>query len=172
MRMSNQDDPAGADLPDSITGPGPAATLPRKRIVGLGLSLFVAAMLGPALAVGHPANDGQAQGQGDALAEDYTPANLTVLPHDISRRDLRKRMRQYKEQLGVECGYCHDKNRDTGEIDYASDHNPLKDKARTMMVMTNEINEKYLSRFGDRRYAEPFECGGCHRGQAKPAVTE
>lgn len=169
MRMSHQDGPA-RKLPRSFTAPGHAAAFPRKRIVGLGLSLFVAAMVGPALAVSQHAADGQAQGE--EPAQDRKPVNLTVLAHDISPRELRKRMRQYKEQLGVDCGYCHDKNRDTGQIDYASDHNPLKDKARTMIAMTDEINEKYLSRFGDRRYAEPFECAGCHRGQAKPASTQ
>lgn len=171
MHISNSGRPSGGHrLASWIRRARNTVASPRKVLPCIGLVLLVSAMVGPSLAVGRPPEAGQAQGE--ELAEDYTPVNLKVLPHDISRRDLRKRMRQYKEQLGVDCGYCHDKNRDTGEIDYVSDHNPLKDKARTMMVMTNEINEKFLSRFGDRRYADPFECAGCHRGQPKPAGTE
>lgn len=160
--MSRNDTPSG----------DAALRLPRKRIVAIGLLAFVVAMVAPALAVGQSAPATQVPAQGDELAEDYKPTNLTVLPQDISRRELRKRMRQYKEQLGVDCGYCHDKDRETGEINYVSDHNPVKDKARTMIAMTGEINEKFLSRLGDRRYAEPFECAGCHRGQAKPVGSE
>ncbi|WDS37000.1 c-type cytochrome [Pseudoxanthomonas sp.] len=126
-------------------------------------------LLGPPLAAGHAAN---VQAAADDLAEDYTPQNLKVLPRDISRRDLRKRMRAYREQLGVECSYCHDKDRDTGDVDYATDHNPVKERARTMIQMTDQINDTYLARLGDRRYAEPFECVGCHRGQAKPSAPE
>jgi hypothetical protein len=77
-------------------------------------------------------------------------------------------MKQYKSELGVECSYCHVKDQSTDVVDYASEENPLKEKARLMIGMTEEINRKFLSQLGDRRYAEPFSCGGCHRGSAKP----
>jgi len=41
-----------------------------------------------------------------------------------------------------------------------------------MIAMTNDLNTKYLAQVGDRRYAEPFTCGNCHRGQMQPPPFE
>jgi hypothetical protein len=96
------------------------------------------------------------------------PANLKVLPKDISEEELDKVMHGYQQALGVPCGYCHEENPETKQIDYASDENPIKQTARFMITMTSDINNKYLSQLGDRRYAEPITCGNCHRGQVEP----
>lgn len=106
-----------------------------------------------------------------ALASQHQ-MNIKVLPSDLSRDDVKRLMKQYKAELGVDCSYCHTKYPDTDDVDYASEENPMKSKARLMIEMTNEINARFLSQLGDRRYAEPFSCGGCHRGQAKVADSD
>jgi hypothetical protein len=100
------------------------------------------------------------------------PTNLKVLPKDISGDDIDKLMHGYEKQLGVPCGYCHEENAETKQINYASDDNPVKQTARFMIAMTGDINNKYLGQLGDRRYASPITCGNCHRGQVTPPDFE
>lgn len=100
------------------------------------------------------------------------PTNLKALPKDISSDDLDKLMRAYNQYLGVPCGYCHEEDPETKALDYASDENPSKDTARFMITMTADINSKYLTKLGDRRYADPITCGNCHRGQVQPPNFE
>lgn len=100
------------------------------------------------------------------------PTNLKVLPKEMSGDDVDKLMHRYQQYLGVPCGYCHEENPQTKEIDYASDENPIKETARFMISMTSDINNKYLAQLGDRRYAEPLTCGTCHRGQVQPSTFE
>ena len=100
------------------------------------------------------------------------PSNLKVLPADTSGEDIDKLMRGYEKQLGIPCGYCHEQNPETKEINYASDENPVKQTARFMISMTGDINKKYLAQLGDRRYAPPITCGNCHRGQVEPPDFE
>jgi hypothetical protein len=100
------------------------------------------------------------------------PGNLKVLPKDMSGDDVDKLMHQYQQYLGVPCGYCHEQNPETKQTDYASDENPIKETARFMISMTSDINNKYLSQLGDRRYADPITCGNCHRGQVQPPAFE
>ncbi|WP_158791965.1 c-type cytochrome [Granulicella sp. L60] len=107
-----------------------------------------------------------------ASAPHPKPTNLKVLPKDMSGDDVDKLMHRYQQYLGVPCGYCHEENPQTKEIDYASDENPLKETARFMISMTSDINNKYLAQLGDRRYAEPLTCGNCHRGQLQPPPFE
>jgi len=102
----------------------------------------------------------------------FKPRNLRVLPRDISDEELKKRMHEYEQGLGVPCGYCHAQDAQTKKIDYASDENPIKQTARMMISMTNDINTKYLAQLGDRRYAQPVTCGHCHQGQADPPDFE
>ncbi len=101
------------------------------------------------------------------------PVNLKVLPKDIAPEELIKIMRGFGGQLGVQCTFCHVGNPETRQMDFASDEKPTKNIARTMMVMTNEINGKYLSQIQDPD-ATPAQkmvsCGTCHRGKSMPAV--
>jgi hypothetical protein len=79
----------------------------------------------------------------------------------------------FEGDLGVECSYCHSKTLDpvTHRPDRALDDNPLKDKARYMITMTQDLNAKYLAQVPDRKHAdEPITCGTCHRGQSHPSV--
>jgi hypothetical protein len=100
------------------------------------------------------------------------PTNLKILPKDISGDDIDKLMHRYKQDLGVPCGYCHEENPQTKQIDFASDENPVKETARFMIKMNDDINTRYLAQLGDRRYAEPFTCGNCHQGQVDPPTFE
>jgi len=97
--------------------------------------------------------------------------NLKVLPDNISRDDLRKLMRQFTGDLGVECEFCHAAaDPVTKREDRASDANPTKDTARYMIQMTDDLNTRYLEQMPDRRYADPITCGTCHRGEKHPSV--
>lgn len=100
------------------------------------------------------------------------PTNLKVLPKNISGDDIDKLMHRYQQDLGVPCGYCHEENPRTKQIDYASDENPVKETARFMIKMNEDINTRYLAQLGDGRYAEPFTCGNCHQGQVQPPAFE
>lgn len=102
----------------------------------------------------------------------FRPRNLKVLPQSITEDELKKRMHEYEQGLGVPCGYCHVQDAQTKQIDYASDDNPIKQTARLMITMTRDINTKYLAQLGDRRYAQPVTCGNCHQGQADPPDFE
>ncbi len=71
------------------------------------------------------------------------PKNLKVLPENT---DLRKVMRQYAGDLGVECEFCHTApDPVTHRADRASDANPVKETARYMIQMTSDLNDKYLA---------------------------
>lgn len=97
--------------------------------------------------------------------------NLKVLPDNISRDDLRKLMRQYTGDLGVECEFCHTAaDPVTRREDRASDGNPVKETARYMIQMTDDLNTRYLEQMPDRRYADPITCGTCHRGEKHPSI--
>lgn len=97
--------------------------------------------------------------------------NLKVLPDNISRDDLRKLMRQFTGDLGVECEFCHAAaDPVTRREDRASDANPAKETARYMIQMTDDLNTRYLEQMPDRRYADPITCGTCHRGEKHPSV--
>jgi cytochrome c553 len=100
------------------------------------------------------------------------PSNLQVLPKDMPTSQIGRLMKQFRDDLGVTCRYCHAENAQTQRLEYASDDNPKKQIARVMIVMLNDINGKYLTQLGDRRYAVPTTCGSCHQGQSTPPPFE
>ena len=91
--------------------------------------------------------------------------NLQVLPSDISRDELNEIMLANLRGLGLRrlegrgCLYCH-----VGSMD-----EPAKRKARVMMAMVREINQRHLSSL-DARIDESFEvsCYTCHAGRTDP----
>ena len=99
------------------------------------------------------------------------PSNLKVLPPDIPIPQLIELMVGFTQQLGVECVHCHmakpgvDPNYD---LNFASDENPHKRKARIMLQMTGEINGRYLAQLEAPREAGPIVCGNCHQGHSVP----
>jgi hypothetical protein len=80
-------------------------------------------------------------------------------------------MHQYEGDLGVECEFCHARNPETHRNDFPSDANPMKDTARIMIKMTDDLNVKYLTQvIGDHKPENPITCGTCHRGMSHPEV--
>jgi hypothetical protein len=140
-------------------------------------ALFTAAALllgcsASALTAQAPPQDAQPPAQAHRVMP--RPTNLQVLPKDISTEDLIKLMRGYSADLGVHCTFCHAVNEQTHHPDFASDAKPEKASARTMIVMTREINAKYLPQIHGTDIADaPAEmkvvtCGTCHRGVSIP----
>jgi hypothetical protein len=99
------------------------------------------------------------------------PVNLKVLPKDMAREDLIKLMRGYVGALGVKCNFCHAANPQTHKLDFPSDAKDDKTIARTMIAMTQTINEQYMAQVHDPD-AMPEDkhvtCGTCHRGHSMP----
>ena len=101
------------------------------------------------------------------------PVNLKILPKDISSDDLMKTMHGYSQALGVHCNFCHEVNEATREPNFASDAKPEKNTARTMMLMTHEINQKYMSQIHDPDAAPDqttVSCSTCHQGHSMPVT--
>ena len=101
--------------------------------------------------------------------------NLQVLPQNISRDQLINAMKRFRQALGVGCDYCHAlapgavAGAAEPELDFASDAKPAKLAARTMIRMTNRINDDYVSTIPDAHTV--VTCWTCHRGEAQPAVV-
>lgn len=110
--------------------------------------------------------------QGDPLAEFRHPKNLKVLPKKISPEELQATMRTFSKSLGVRCGFCHvTKKVETGEhpeLDFVSDAKDEKRNARKMVLMTADINKKYLGKI-DKNFE--VACVSCHRGNVKPMTS-
>ncbi|HTJ11524.1 MAG TPA: c-type cytochrome [Dinghuibacter sp.] len=97
--------------------------------------------------------------------------NLKVLPENISRDSLDMIMDHFKMALGVKCGFCHAQSTtNPGHLDFASDDKPEKEIARKMMIMTNDINQKYMRFNDDTTKGEAVSCITCHRGDPHPEV--
>jgi hypothetical protein len=97
--------------------------------------------------------------------------NLKVLPANISRDSLDMIMDHFKMALGVKCGFCHAQSTtNPGHLDFSSDDKPEKEVARKMMIMTNDINQKYMRFNDDTTKGEAVSCITCHRGDPHPEV--
>jgi hypothetical protein len=98
--------------------------------------------------------------------------NLQVLPKDIKQEKLKAIMDGFCSALNVKCGFCHVRNKETNEWDYAADTKGHKKEARDMMKMTNDLNVKY---FGvDMTEENPkvaITCYTCHRGEEHPVFA-
>ncbi|RKR82738.1 photosynthetic reaction center cytochrome c subunit [Mucilaginibacter gracilis] len=95
--------------------------------------------------------------------------NLKVLPKKISKQDLDKVMDDWRDALGVRCGFCHARNAETNKNDFASDAKPEKEAARKMMTMTAKINSKYFKADkDDKTMTAAITCYVCHHGTAHP----
>jgi Photosynthetic reaction centre cytochrome C subunit len=64
----------------------------------------------------------------------------------------------FADSLGVTCDHCHGDQ-------FESDEKPTKIKARQMISMTRDINEKYFSGVTN------LTCNSCHRGSLVPSAT-
>ena len=86
------------------------------------------------------------------------PQNLQLLPPDV---DIRMVMQNISTALGVQCSHCHTLG------DFASDENPKKEIARTMMRMVRAINMDFLAGLDGQA-----DCFLCHRGSAIPDPSQ
>ena len=98
--------------------------------------------------------------------------NLKILPKNISDDALDSIMTEYRISLGVRCGFCHARKKDTTQrgLDFASDEKEEKNTAREMMKMTAYLNENF---FNDNHSTRPdtihaIVCYTCHRGGHEP----
>jgi Photosynthetic reaction centre cytochrome C subunit len=101
------------------------------------------------------------------------PVNLKVLPPNTSPQDVMKIMMAFTQQLGVKCNFCHAEDTVTRHPNFASDMKAEKNTARTMMLMTQDINGKYMSQIHDPDAApdqKTVACGTCHRGHSMPVT--
>ena len=131
-------------------------------------SLFAAST---ALSQATPQSNSQPNGNPPSQRRQIPPpTNLKVLPKDTSGPQVITIMRGFEGDLGVECTYCHAKDPATGHPNFASDANPMKERARVMMRMTSAINKEYLTQLTDPKPDNPVSCGTCHRGMAQPSV--
>ncbi len=97
--------------------------------------------------------------------------NLKVLPKNITHDELGKVMDEWKNALGVRCGFCHARDAVTNKNDFASDAKPEKEAARKMMQMTADINKKYFKedKKDEKDMMAAIACYTCHNGKAHPA---
>ncbi|NNF51809.1 MAG: c-type cytochrome [Gammaproteobacteria bacterium] len=105
------------------------------------------------------------------------PQNLQVLPKEISSRELSETMKGFALGLGVRCETCHMgvAGKPLTTFDFASDANPMKQKARVMIKMLDDINENYVGSLDDDSSEDhhlEVRCVTCHRGQAHPELIE
>src|SRR5262245_19514683 len=101
--------------------------------------------------------------------------NLKVLPKDIPPAELRAMMNGFTRALGVRCVYCHvgEEGKPFRAEDFQKDDKLTKRKARVMIQMVKDLNDKYLATLESR--AEPavhIECATCHRGATQPRMLQ
>ena len=100
------------------------------------------------------------------------PTNLQVLPKTMTGEQVHEVMHKFEADLGVECSFCHAKGVAGARPDFASDANPMKDRARIMIRMSMDINNPYLAMLTDPAPTTKVGCGTCHRGNSKPPAFE
>lgn len=99
--------------------------------------------------------------------------NLKVLPKDIPPAELRAMMNGFTRALGVRCVYCHvgEEGKPFKPEDFPKDDKVAKRKARVMIQMVRDLNEKYLATI-ESPVQPPLhvECATCHRGAPQPRM--
>lgn len=133
--------------------------------------LAISALLAVPTAFSQTSQTPQTNGNAPAPAQRRPipqPTNLKVLPKDMTGQQVVAIMRSFEGYLGVECTFCHVKDPATGRPNFASDANPMKDRARVMMRMTEAINTEYLTQLTDPKPEHPVTCGTCHQGMSEP----
>jgi len=105
------------------------------------------------------------------------PANLQVLPKNLTGKQLRDIMQTWAGSLGVKCGFCHQPDPNSigpngrPRLNYADDTKDDKKIARLMYTMTQHINADYISKTEEidtDAMDMTVTCGTCHRGHEMP----
>lgn len=95
--------------------------------------------------------------------------NLKVLSKNTTKHQMDSVMKHFSASLGVKCTYCHVRGTDEQmNFDFASDTNPKKGVARSMMRMMSKINKKYFDLGKDVEQA--ITCYSCHNGHESPVT--
>lgn len=108
----------------------------------------------------------------DPLRAFPAPTNLKVLPKDMTGQQVHDVMVRWSAELGVECRACH--TGDPGIVvtggpshdRFAEDSKAMKQAARIMYIMTEEINRNHIAKVEGSGL--PVTCGTCHRGHVGP----
>jgi hypothetical protein len=101
--------------------------------------------------------------------------NIKVFPKNVPYRVLDHQMDVWADALGVRCNFCHERNAQTGKMDFPGDAKPEKEMARHMFVMMGKINKKYFAAKKDSlgmMMITGINCNTCHHGVAHPDITE
>ena len=100
------------------------------------------------------------------------PVNLKVLPKNLNGQQVHDIMEQWSAELGVRCIACHHKlpaafeQTDQPTPTYAQDSKQMKQVARLMYTMTDQINTNFIAKVEGS--GMPVTCGTCHRGNISP----
>ena len=97
---------------------------------------------------------------------------------NLSKAELKSRMKYISKSLGVKCSYCHLKDKRTSLTDEI--RNPRERKilerkrvALEMIRMVEHINSNYLNwKHGSGRKADQVDCQLCHRGKPEHLVND
>ncbi len=93
-----------------------------------------------------------------------------MLPKNISTDSLDKIMDGFNAMLGVDCKYCHVRDKKADTLMFDKDDKSEKEIARKMMRMTTDINKNYF-RFNEAVTGKEIQgvtCYTCHRGTPMP----
>jgi photosynthetic reaction center cytochrome c subunit len=77
-------------------------------------------------------------------------------------------MQLMNQALGVSCGHCHARR------NFASEENPRKAKARSMLEMTRAINQQFFPDYkpaGEESRLGKVTCFTCHQGNETPKAS-
>lgn len=106
-----------------------------------------------------------------AKADNLEFHNLKVLPPNITHDELIATMRGFARALGTRCEHCHvvTATEPKQVLDFVSDAKPEKHIARTMILMTRNINGQFISTLPKHEEApQQVTCATCHRGRTTP----
>jgi hypothetical protein len=108
---------------------------------------------------------------GQATFPPDTFVNLQVFPADTKPDVLIQAMKNFTRALGVRCQHCHvgKEGLPLEQFDFASDANPTKNVARSMVRMAGAINAHITKDMPDAP-AKGYQvtCYTCHRGATHP----
>jgi hypothetical protein len=131
----------------------------------LALAGAVVSAQAPAQGQGGRAGGGRAGG-----APQQPHQNTQILDRMMPTPQLIQIMQQFTQALGVTCNHCHVFNGPGNPMnDFVTDAKQPKKTARTMMLMTRELNAKLGAELGKPAAdVTQVQCVTCHRGVAIP----
>ncbi len=105
-------------------------------------------------------------------ADEPNYKNLKILKKNISKQQMDSVMHFFATSVGERCTFCHVRNEAAKSMDFASDANPNKNVARSMMRMNAKINKKFFKDSENKNNAaiQAITCYTCHHGQGHPAT--